>query len=31
MVHDTSGYLEMQRLVMAFHALKKINKMQVAS
>ena len=31
MVHDTSGYLEMQRLVIAFHALKKINKMQVAS
>ena len=30
-VHDTSGYFKMQnRLVIAFHVLKKIDKMLVA-
>ena len=29
-VHDTLDYFEIQKEVIAFHVLKKINKMQVA-
>ena len=29
-VHDRPGYFEMQKVVMSFYVLKKINQMQVA-
>ena len=29
-VHGTSGYFEMQKIVMSFYVLKKNNQMQVA-